>query len=158
MKTAFLAFLLAGQAAAQDVADMASREGWAVLPSEAAFDDLVEAVRSSAGGAGLNVVTQAGPTGAAARRGIEIPGNRVIGLFNNDFAVRLLRLSTPAMIEAPMRIYVTEDADGTATLAYKLPSRVLEPYAEDSADPDALRAIGVELDAAFSALGRAAVR
>ena len=63
----------------------------------------------------MGVVTQAGPTQAAASRGITIPGNRVIGVFNNDFAVNILALSTAAMIEAPIRFYVTEGADGTAT-------------------------------------------
>ena len=35
--------------------------------------------------------------------GIEIPENRVVGVFNNDYAVRILDMSTAAMIEAPLR-------------------------------------------------------
>jgi hypothetical protein len=42
----------------------------------------------------------------------------VTGPITNDYAVRVLALSTPAMIEAPIRFYVTENADGTATLSY----------------------------------------
>ena len=145
-------------AAAQEVVDLgasARPDGWAVVETGMDFDALVEAVRGAAKTGGLAVVTQAGPTGAAARRGIEIPGNRVLGLFNNDFAVRILRLSTPAMIEAPVRVYVTEDADGTATLGYVRPSVVFAEYVADSADPAAFRAVLAELDAAFAAVARA---
>ena len=147
---ALLLSLAAAPLAAQEVADMAPRDGWVVRDVDLSFDAAVDAVRAAAKAAGLGVVTQAGPTKAAAGRGIEIPGNRVIGLYNNDFAVRLLRLSTPAMIEAPMRIYVTEDADGTATVSHVVPSVRLAPYRDDSADRMAFDAIAAELDAAFA--------
>ena len=153
LRVALASLLLACPAAAQEVADMAPREGWQVVATEKAFDTLVEDVRAAASAGGLAVVTMAGPTGAAANRGIEIPGNRVIGLFNNDFAVRILRLSTPAMIQAPIRVYVTENADGTATLSYELPSEVLAPYMEEAPE---LGAIAEELDAAFQAVADAA--
>ncbi|MEO0991408.1 MAG: DUF302 domain-containing protein, partial [Pseudomonadota bacterium] len=101
-------------------------------------------------------VTQAGPTGAAKARGITIPGNRVIGLFNNVFAVRILDLSTAAMIEAPIRMYVTEDLDGTATLSWKTPSHVFAPYfAEGGAD---LVAAASELDSLFEAVAQDALK
>lgn len=123
------AMVLSGPALAFE--DMAPREGWAVHPSESDFATLVEAVKAAAKANGMAVVTQAGPTEAAKSRGIEIPGNRVMGLFNNEFAVDILRISTAAMIEAPVRVYVTENADGTATLSYKLPSAVFAPYADE---------------------------
>ena len=147
-----LLVLLALPARADGVADMAPRDGWVVRDVDLSFDAAADAVRAAAEGAGLVVVTQAGPTGAAASRGIEIPGNRVIGLYNNDFAVRLLRLSTPAMIEAPLRVYVTEDADGTASVSHVVPSVRLAPYRADSADPAAFDAVAAELDAAFAAV------
>lgn len=153
IRTTLLCLALASPLAAQEVADMAPRDGWEVIATAQGFEDLVTAVRESARGAGLAVVTQAGPTGAAASRGITIPGNRVIGLYNNDFAVRVLRLSTPAMIEAPIRMYVTENADGTATLSWKRPSTVFAPYI---ADAPGLEAIAAELDAAFDAVASAA--
>ncbi|MEM7487650.1 MAG: DUF302 domain-containing protein [Pseudomonadota bacterium] len=153
IRALLLALVLATPVAAQDVADMAPRDGWEVVPTDRAFDALVEAVRASAAAGGLAVVTQAGPTGAAAARGIEIPGNRVIGLYNNDFAVRVLRLSTPAMIEAPIRMYVTENGDGSATLSWKRPSAVFAPY---MADAPGLDAVAAELDAAFRAIADAA--
>jgi len=137
-------------------ADMAQREGWAVHPTAMAYADLVDAVKAQARANGLGVVTEAGPTGAAKARGITIPGNRVIGLFNNVFAVRILDLSTAAMIEAPIRMYVTENDDGTATLSYKTPSHVFAPYI-DEAGPELAEAAR-ELDEIFAAVAAAATR
>ena len=148
---------LAIPAAAQEVADMAPRDGWVVMPTAKDFATLEADARDAAQAGGMAVVTRAGPTEAAAGRGIEIPGNRVIGLFNNDFAVRMLRLSTPAMIEAPVRLYVTGNADGTATLSYVPPSERFAPYADGAADPDAFAALTAEMDAAFEAVAAAAV-
>lgn len=138
------------------LADMTAREGWAVLPSGQSHADLVANTRAAIKENGLIVVTQAGPTKAAAARGIEIPGNTVIGAFNNDFAVRLLSVSTAAMIEAPIRFYVTENSDGTATLSYKLPSFVLSSYESD--DPEVMTGIAEELDQIFAAISRSAVQ
>lgn len=151
---ALMAWCFAVPALAQEVADLAPRPGWVVHSSTQDFDTLVERTREAIRAGGLAVVTQAGPTGAAANRGIEIPGNRVIGAFNNVFAVRILRASTAAMIEAPVRFYVTENADGTATLSYKLPSSVFAPYmAEGGAD---LASAAAELDEIFAAIAAAA--
>ena len=82
--------------------------------------------------------------------GEPIPGNRVVGVYRNDFAVRAVRLFPAAMIEAPIRFYVTEDSDGTATLSWKTPSLVFAPSV-DEAGPD-LAAMAAELDAIFEAI------
>lgn len=132
-------------------ADMATyREGWDVHRTDKSYQELVDATIEAVKDSSMSVVTQAGPTGAAAARGITIPGNRVIGIFNNDFAVKILRLSTPAMIEAPMRLYVTENADGTATLSYKTPSFILAPYVVDSGSD--LKLLGAQLDEIFASI------
>lgn len=151
-----LVLLLLGAGLGASAEDMSSRAGWQVHRSALGFGDLVDATRAAVKAEGLIVVTQAGPTAAAKRRGIEIPGNRVIGVFNNDYAVRVLALSTAAMIEAPIRLYVTENADGTATLSYKEPSLVFAPYVPDAGD--ALAEIAKDLDARFLAIARAAVQ
>lgn len=130
------------------------RDGWVVMDSDKPFDVLLSDLREAVSANQMAVVTQAGPTGAAANRGITIPNNRVVGVFNNLFAVRILNLSTPAMIEAPIRFYLTETEDGAATLSYKTPSSVFAPYADD-ADPDLLAA-ATELDAIFLAIATAA--
>ena len=131
-------------------AEMAPREGWTVQATQKSYAELSDATRAAIKANGLVVVTQAGPTKAAKQRGIDIPGNLVIGAFNNDFAVRVLALSTPAMIEAPVRFYVTENADGTATLSYKTPGHVFAPY-EPEAGPE-LAKLAAELDVLFAAI------
>lgn len=132
------------------------RDGWAVHPTDKPYQVLVDAVKVAAGTQGLGVVTEAGPTGAARARGIDIPGNRVIGLFNNDLAVRILDTSVAAMIEAPVRMYVTENPDGTATLAYKLPSHVFAPYMDEGGAT--LAEAVSDLDARFAAVADAGRR
>lgn len=130
------------------------RDGWVVMESDKAFDVLLDDLRSAVRANKMGVVTQAGPTGAAANRGITIPNNRVVGVFNNIFAVRILGLSPAAMIEAPVRMYLTEDDAGNATLSYKTPSFVFGPYM-DEAGAD-LRDAAAELDAIFLAIAEAA--
>jgi len=134
------------------VADIAPRIGWSITPTTYSYDDLLDRLKSAVSAEGLIVVTQVGPTKAARRRGIEIPGNRVVGVFNNKYAVRTLEASTAAMIEAPIRFYVTENDDETATLSYKTPSHVFAPYAEEGGDE--LAAIAAELDAKFTAIAK----
>ncbi|WP_298854542.1 DUF302 domain-containing protein [uncultured Ruegeria sp.] len=125
-------------------------EGWAVHPTDKSYGELVDATKAAIKENGLIVVTQAGPTKAAAARGITIPGNRVIGAFNNDYAVRVLETSTNAMIEAPIRFYVTENKDGTATLSYKTPSFVFAPYTSEGGQE--LLDIAAELDTKFQSV------
>ena len=93
----------------------------------------------------MGLVTRASASFGAANRGVKIPGNAVFGVYRNDFAVRMLEASVPAGIEAPLRFYITENGDGTATLTYRLPSAVFKPYG--SADLDAM---AKELDAIFA--------
>jgi hypothetical protein len=75
--------------------------------------------------------------GRAAAHGLKIPGNAVLTVFRDEYAVRMRAASVPAGIEAPLRIYVTETADGTATLAYPPPSRVLAPDGSPALDESA---------------------
>ncbi len=131
-------------------------EGWAVYPTDKPYSELVDDTKAAIKENGLIVVTQAGPTKAAAARGITIPGNRVIGAFNNDYAVRVLETSTHAMIEAPIRFYVTENEDGSATLSYKTPSFVFAPYADQGGQ--ALSDIAAELDQKFQSIAETAVK
>jgi uncharacterized protein (DUF302 family) len=140
--------------AAQAGENLAPREGWAVINTDKDFQTLVKDTRTAVKAQGLIVVTQAGPTAAAQNRGITIPGNRVIGVFNNDFAVRVLETSTAAMIEAPIRLYVTENSDGTATLSYKTPTTVFAPYIAEGGAP--LASIAAELDQIFQHISKAA--
>ncbi|SLN57875.1 hypothetical protein ROJ8625_02902 [Roseivivax jejudonensis] len=150
---AVAASLAALPAAAQEVADLSPRDGWSITATEKAYDMLVADTRAAITEGGLGIVTQAGPTGAAAARGVTIPGNTVIGAFNNAYAVDILRVSTAAMIEAPIRFYVTENADGTATLSYKRPSMVFAPYMAEAPE---LEPITADLDDLFATIAAAA--
>jgi hypothetical protein len=47
-------------------------------------------------------------------------------------------------IEAPLRLYIAENPDGTATLSYKTAAHVLAPYAEEGGQT--LTALAAELD------------
>ena len=154
MKTLLLSALIWGSLTVAAAAEMTQRPGWWVQKTDKPFGALVDDVKSAVKANKFGVVTQAGPTRAAKSRGITIPGNRVIGVFNNVYAVRILNLSTAAMIEAPIRMYVTENDDGTATLSYKKPSTVFAPYI-DEAGAD-LKTAADELDAAFRKIAEAA--
>ncbi|MEM8840697.1 MAG: DUF302 domain-containing protein [Pseudomonadota bacterium] len=153
MKWRFMAaaVLLAGTALAGPIPQ---KDGWAVHPTAHTHAELVARLGQAVKEQGLIVVTRAGPTKAAASRGITIPGNMVIGVYNNDYAVRALGFSTAAMIEAPIRFYVTENADGSATLSYKTPTLVFTPYFDEGGQ--GLRDLAGELDAKFAAIAAAA--
>jgi uncharacterized protein (DUF302 family) len=133
---AVLALFLAGHALAAP----------ARVTTPRGFDEVVARLEAAVEARGLVRIATASASRAAAARGIAIPGNAVILAFNNDFARRLLAASVPAGIEAPMRIYVTEEAAGTA-VAYPLPSELLAPYGVPELGP-----LGRELDALFAAI------
>jgi uncharacterized protein (DUF302 family) len=157
MTAAALTMMLVRPVSAADeveVADIAPRDGWQVIATDRSFDALLDSLRAAVPAAGMGLVTEAGPTETAAGRGITIPGNRVVGVFNNDFAVRTLALSTAAMIEAPIRFYVTEDGDGGASLSWKRPGTVFAPYMDDAGP--GLAEIAAELDAKFEEIAAAA--
>jgi uncharacterized protein (DUF302 family) len=156
IRTALLALALAASASTLAAGEIAPRAGWVVLPAQKPYAELVEAVKAATAQNGMGVVTEAGPTEAAAQRGVAIPGNRVIGVFSNDFAVRVLEVSIAAMIEAPIRFYVTEADDGTATLSYKTPSFVFAPYMDEGGA--ALADIAAALDERFAAIAAEASR
>ncbi len=135
---------------AKDFAD----DGVRVMATPHDFKTLVQRVEAAVKAHKMSVVTRASASKGAAGRGITIPGNMVLGVYRNDFAVRMLEASVPAGIEAPIRFYVTENPDGTASLGYHAPSAVFAPYEDGGA---ALAALAVELDAIFAAVAAEAV-
>ncbi len=156
LRSLFFAALLALISMPALAGSIPARDGWVVIETSKSFDQLIGDVKAATKAQGMGVVTQAGPTGAAAERGITIAGNRVIGVFNNDFAVRILATSTAAMIEAPIRFYVTENPDGNATLSYKTPSHVFAPYAGEGGAE--LLQLADELNQRFDAIAQQASR
>lgn len=152
----FLALAFAALALPSVALAEIDRPGWASFDTTLDYPGLIAAVKSATTENGMGIVTEAGPTEAAKGRGVTIPGNRVIGVFNNVYAVRILELSEAAMIEAPIRMYVTENPDGTATLSYKLPSHVFSPYVDDAGAD--LEVAAAELDEKFAAIAAAAIK
>jgi uncharacterized protein (DUF302 family) len=108
------------------------------------FDELVVRLERAIADHKMGLVAQASASRGAAARGVKIPGNAVLMVFRNDYAVRMLEASVPAGIEAPLRLYVTENPDGTASITYRLPSAVFAPYGSGELDR-----MASELDAVF---------
>jgi uncharacterized protein (DUF302 family) len=135
-------------ASAQDAAPPGTR----TLPSTHGFDTLVTRVEKAIADHKMGLVAQASASRGAAARGVKIPGNAVLMVFRNDYAVRMLQASVPAGIEAPLRLYVTENADGSASLTWRAPSAVFAPYKNAAIDEMAR-----ELDPIFERIVRDAV-
>ncbi|MBO9460999.1 DUF302 domain-containing protein [Labrenzia sp. R5_0] len=134
---------------------LTDREGWQVLPTTKSYPALVDDLKSAIEGEGMLLVTQASASDGAKGRGITIPGNRIIGVYRNDYAVRMLEASVAAGIEAPIRFYVTENPDGTATLSWKTPGFVFAPYMDEGGS--ALQELARELDQVFTSIADKAV-
>lgn len=113
------------------------------------FDAMVLHLEQAIKDNNMALVAQASASRAAASRGVKIPGNMVLMVFRNDYAVRMLEASAAAGIEAPLRIYVTEQADGSTRLSYPLPSAVFRPYGDARID-----AMAQELDPIFERIVR----
>jgi uncharacterized protein (DUF302 family) len=118
-------------------------------PTPHPFDALLKRLEKAIAENGMGLVAQASASRGAASRGVKIPGNAVLEVFRNDYAVRMLEASVPAGIEAPLRIYVMENTDKTATMIYRRPSAVFAPYGSDKLD-----AMARELDPIFEKIVR----
>ncbi len=132
----------------------AAPPGTTVIPTPHSFATLVKRLDTAIEKAGMFAVTRASASVGAERRGIAIPGNMVVGVYRNDFAVRMLAASVPAGIEAPIRFYLSENKDGTTTLRYRTPSALFAPYGGGAG----LAALARELDAIFAEIAEAAAR
>lgn len=134
----------------------AALPGWVIEPTGRNYAELIDRVDAAVAKTPLNVVTRASATVGAKSLGQNIPGNMVVGVFAPQFAIRLLDASVAAGIEAPLRLYVTENPDGTATLSYKTATHVLAPYAEEGGQT--LTALARELDTILEQIADQAAR
>ena len=121
------------------------------LKTRHGFDALVSRVEKAVAEHRMGLVAQASASRGAAARGVKIPGNAVLMVFRNDYAVRMLEASVPAGIEAPLRIYITENSDGSASVTYRQPSAVFAPYGSPALDE-----MAKELNAVFRNIVRGA--
>jgi uncharacterized protein (DUF302 family) len=115
--------------------------------SGAPFQKVAEALERAITEEKMGLVCHANAQRGAAARGVTIKGNQVLMVFRPDFAVRLLAADPRAGFEAPIRIYLYENADGTATLSYLAPSAVFAPYRNPT-----VQAIAAELDPIFKTI------
>ncbi|SFI29634.1 DUF302 domain-containing protein [Albimonas pacifica] len=154
MRPLIVALALLAPPAAAAPERVEPRPGLRVIETAIPYAELLPRLRAAIAAEGMGLVTEAGPTEAAAARGETIPGDRVLGVFRNDFAVRALRACLPAMIEAPVRFHLVETPQG-ASLSWKTPGAVFAAYADDCGP--GIAGIGAELDPIFEAIAARAV-
>lgn len=118
-------------------------------PFQTFTQDLTAAIRKNK----MGLVCRASAQAGAASIGVKIPGNQVFMIYRPDFAVRMLEASVEAGFEAPIRIYVVEQDDGTARVSYIKPSDVFAGY--ENAE---LNVMARELDTIFAAILRDATQ
>ena len=132
------------------------RDGWIThetgIPYKELYPRLKEAIKTTE----LRQITTASASAGAKGRGLTIPGNRVVGVYNNFFAVRMLEASIAAGFEAPLRFYLTERRDGSSNLTYKIPTEVFRPYFDEGGKP--LRQMAKELDSLFAKIAAETIK
>lgn len=145
------AFALLGATATAEMPE--TLDGFAIHRSAHDYPTLVTRLDEAIEASPLNKLSAASATVGARNLGQEIPGNMVVHAFAPNFAIRMLEASIPAGYEAPLRFYITENEDGTATLSYKPASFVFAPYngGED------LKTLAAELEAIQDTIAEAAV-
>lgn len=149
-----LLFLLGMLCTAASHADVkAPLPGTVTIHTPHEFSVLAVRVEEAVRAHRMGLVAQASASRGAASRGISIPGNLVLMVFRNDYAVRMLDASVAAGIEAPLRLYLTENSDATTSLTYRLPSAVFAPYGSQKLDD-----MAKELDGIFQAIVTDATR
>lgn len=125
--------------------------GTKVIDTEIAFPAYFEKLKAVISANKMGIVGTACATCGARAIGVSIAENRVLMIFAPQFAVRMLKASIAAGIEAPIRLYITENANGTARLTYRNPSHVFAPYKVKELDEMAR-----ELDVIFETIVRQA--
>ena len=134
---------------------LAAPEGLVTAKTPHSYKDLIERLNTAVKAHKMGLVTRASATvGAKAAFDKVIPGNMVVGVYHPRFAVPMLEASIPAGIEAPIRFYITENDDGTASLTYRKPTAIFAPY-EDGGDK--LKNLAKELDDVFASIAKQAV-
>ena len=133
-------------------ADNAMPAGLIHIKTDLSYPALIEKLNAAVKNNKMGLVTRASAT-VGAKRVLKktIPGNMVVGVYHPRFAIRMLEASIPAGIEAPLRFYITENADNTANLSYKSPSSVFALY-----KIKALSEMASELDVIFANIAREA--
>ncbi len=107
------------------------------------FEDVLIALRAAIEAAGMRVLHEIDPQKALAGAGQTIDGSRLLFFFHPDLVVRVMRADWSAMVEAPLKLVVTELPDGTVSVRMADPALAFGRYGNA-----ALAALGRELAAA----------
>lgn len=149
-----LTLMLAMLAAPADAGPLPEQiAGWRIVETDLGWQDLAGRLDEAIAASPLNKVTQASATAGAKTLGKAMAGNKVVGVFAPEFAVRMLNASVAAGIEAPLRFYIVEREGGGSALAWKLPGAVFAPYDDGGEDLDRL---AEELDGIMAGIAEGA--
>lgn len=130
-----------------------THEGRVALTTQATFATFAEALKQAITDHKMGLICHANAQAGAASLGKRMPGNQVLMVFRPDFAVRMLEADVKAGFEAPIRLYIYENADGTATLSYVRPSAVFQAYRNEALDR-----LAAELDGILEAIVQQAMK
>ena len=106
------------------------------------FEDVLGALRAAIEAAGMRVLHEIDPQKALAGAGQTINGSRLIFFFHPDLVARVMRTDWSAMVEAPLKLVVTELPDGAVSVRMADPAISFARYGNA-----ALAAFGKELAA-----------
>lgn len=145
MRLVFFSFLIAILALPVRAQNPSPYSGTIVIETGQPYGAFLKRLTAAITANKMGIVGNACATCGAKSIGVTIPGNRVMMIFNPHFAVRMLKASVASGIEAPLRLYITEQPDGKARLTYRLPSHVFGVYKVPALDK-----MGKDLDVIFT--------
>jgi len=145
MRLVFFSFLIAILALPVRAQNPSPYSGTIVIETGQPYGAFLKRLSAAIKANKMGIVGNACATCGAKSIGVTIPGNRVMMIFNPHFAVRMLKASVASGIEAPLRLYITEQPDGKARFTYRLPSHVFGVYKMPALDK-----MGKDLDVIFT--------
>ena len=110
--------------------------------STRSFEEVLTRLRKEIEGAGLRVLNEIDAQKALQGIGRSIGGLRLIFFFHPELVVRVLQMDRSAMVEAPLKIVITELPEGTVSIGMADPTTAFGRYGNS-----ALAGFGKELAA-----------
>jgi uncharacterized protein (DUF302 family) len=108
--------------------------------STRSFEEVLTRLRNEIEGAGLRVLNEIDPQKAVQGFGRSMGGSRLIFFFHPKLVVRVLEMDWTAMVEAPLKLVVTELPEGTVSVRMANPITAFGRYGNP-----ALASFGKEL-------------
>ena len=98
-----------------------SGSGLISIPSHHSFADTVTRLTDSLAAKGIKLFAIIDHSGEAARAGLSMPPTKVV-IFGNPVGGTPLMLASPsAAIDLPLKLLITEDANGSVTITWNSP-------------------------------------